>query len=102
LLVDSGARSTLANVVAAARTARAVDASEVVLVTSSWHAPRAAALLRAAVHGSGSAVSVAASDERPPTRAWLRELACWAFVPPNRLLARRISGADLVTLREGV
>jgi uncharacterized SAM-binding protein YcdF (DUF218 family) len=102
LVVDSGARSTVANVVAAARVALAVDASEVVLVTSSWHAPRAAALLRAALRRSRATVAVAASDERPSVRARLRELACWALVPPNRLLARRLSGADLVTLRDGV
>jgi len=81
LVVDAGARSTVANVVSAARLAHAVDASEVVLVTSSWHAPRAAALLRSALRGSGASVSVAASDEGPSTRAKLRELVCWTLVP---------------------
>jgi uncharacterized SAM-binding protein YcdF (DUF218 family) len=90
LVVDSEARSTLANVVVAVRAARAVGAGEVVLVTSSWHAPRAAALLRAALRGSGASVSVAASDERPSVRARFRELACWTLVP-FVAAARRVS-----------
>ena len=43
---------------AVARIARELGASEVVVVTSRWHAPRAAALVRAALHGTGIAVTV--------------------------------------------
>jgi len=81
VVVDPGARSTFANVIAAATQARAVGAGQVVLVTSSWHARRAAALLRAALRGSGSTVQLATTDERPSIRARLRELACWPLVP---------------------
>jgi len=88
LLVDSGARSTYANVGAAASVAREVGAERVVLVTSGWHARRAAALLRAALRGSGTTVELATTDERPSLRAGLRELVCSALVPVVAVAAR--------------
>jgi uncharacterized SAM-binding protein YcdF (DUF218 family) len=89
IVLDRTARSTVGNVIGAAMTARAVAAHEVVLVTSSWHGRRAAALLRAAVHGSGSTVTLALTDERIALWASLRELACWTLVPLQALTARR-------------
>jgi len=68
-------------VAAAAALARAVDAREVLLVTSSWHARRAGGLLRAALGGSGIAVRVATTDERPSLVTRVREAACWVAVP---------------------
>jgi uncharacterized SAM-binding protein YcdF (DUF218 family) len=67
VLLDPGARSTLANAVGAARTAQELGAREVVLVTSGWHGRRAAALLDAALAGSGVPVVLAVTDERGPT-----------------------------------
>jgi len=87
ILLDRGARSTLGNVAGAAAAARSVTAREVVLVTSSWHGPRAAALLRAALRGSTPTVSLALTDEPPPPRARIREAACWLAVPLQRALA---------------
>jgi DUF218 domain-containing protein len=81
LVVDNHARSTVENVRSAARVARAVDAAQVVLVTSGWHARRAHALLRRALRGSGRSARVAAVGGRPPPGTRLRELACWVFVP---------------------
>jgi uncharacterized SAM-binding protein YcdF (DUF218 family) len=81
VVVDSSARSTFANVTAAASVAREVGAGQVLLVTSSWHAGRAAALLRGALRGSGSTVEVATTDEPSSLRARLRELVCWTAVP---------------------
>jgi uncharacterized SAM-binding protein YcdF (DUF218 family) len=81
VVVDSRARSTFANVTAAASVAREVGAGQVVLVTSGWHAGRASALLRAALRGSGATVEIATTDEQPSLRARCRELGCWAFVP---------------------
>ena len=81
LHVDSSARSTFGNVAAAARLAEAVGATEVVLVTSGWHARRAGSLLRAVLAGSGRSVVVAATDEPASRAARLRELACWLGVP---------------------
>ena len=88
LLVDSVARSTYANVAAAASVAREEGAGRVVLVTSGWHARRAAALLRAALRGSGVTVELATTDERPSLRAGLRELVCSALVPVVAVAAR--------------
>jgi uncharacterized SAM-binding protein YcdF (DUF218 family) len=84
LYVDRNARSTRANVAAAAALARSVDAREVLLVTSSWHARRAGGLLRAALAGSGIAVRVATTDERPSVVTRMREAACWVAVPVAR------------------
>src|SRR4029450_7081314 len=59
-----------------------------VLVTSGWHAGRAAALLRGALRGSGSTVELATTDETPSLRARFRELVCWALVPLAAVAAR--------------
>jgi uncharacterized SAM-binding protein YcdF (DUF218 family) len=99
IVVDSDAGSTLANVLAAARLARRLQADEVILVTSSWHARRAGTLLRAALSGSGSRVEIATSDERPSSGNRLRELACWLFVPFASVAAGR-GGRD--TRADGV
>ena len=90
LVVDRSARSTFANVRAAARIAREVDATEVVLVTSGWHGRRAAALLRAALRGSRSTLRLATTDEAASVATRLRELACWTAVP---LVALRASAS---------
>jgi uncharacterized SAM-binding protein YcdF (DUF218 family) len=81
LYVDGDARSTLGNVAAAAALARELDAKTVLLVTSSWHARRAGALLRAMLAGSGRTVVVATTDERASRATRLRELVCLLGVP---------------------
>lgn len=88
VFVDRTARTTLGNVVGAAAAARRLSACEVVLVTSSWHGPRAAALLRAALAGTSSSVSLALTDERAPLGGRLREAVCWLAVPVQRALIR--------------
>jgi uncharacterized SAM-binding protein YcdF (DUF218 family) len=88
IVVDRRARSTSANVVAAARLARAVGAERVLLVTSSWHGRRAGVLLRAALGGSGATVRVATTNERPSARTRVRELVSWVLVPPAAAVAR--------------
>jgi uncharacterized SAM-binding protein YcdF (DUF218 family) len=88
VLLDRGARTTLANAVGAARVAREHGAREVVLVTSAWHGRRAAALLDAALAESGLAVELTVTDERGSARARLREVVCWSIVPVQRRLAR--------------
>jgi uncharacterized SAM-binding protein YcdF (DUF218 family) len=88
LLLDRNARSTVGNAVSAADAARSLGAREVVLVTSGWHGRRAAALLRAALDGSGSEVSLALTDERTSARAWAREALCWLAFPVQSAAAR--------------
>jgi uncharacterized SAM-binding protein YcdF (DUF218 family) len=99
IVVDPEARSTLANAVAVARLVRRLEADDVLLVTPSWHARRARALLRAALRGTSSRVEVATSDERPSSSTRLRELGCWLLVPFTSLVAGR-SGRD--TRADGV
>ncbi len=88
-IVDRGARTTLGNVIGVGRAARIVHADEVVLVTSSWHGPRAYALARAALLGSHTALRVVTTDEPgTPARA-LRELLAWTLVPLLALVGAR-------------
>ncbi len=89
ILLDPAARSTYANAVAVARSARTLGVGEVVLVTSGWHGRRAAALVRAALRGDGGTVSVAATDERGSLGHRCRELLCWPLVPFQAALAAR-------------
>ncbi len=86
ILLDTAARTTHGNVIGAAAAARALSAREVVLVTSGWHARRAALLLRAVC---GLPVVLAATDDRGTAGCRVRELACWLFVPAQLALARR-------------
>jgi uncharacterized SAM-binding protein YcdF (DUF218 family) len=81
LIVAGDARTTYGNAIATRRTALALDAEEVVLVTSLWHARRAVALVGAALRSSGIAVSLAPVDGRTAPRTRLRELLCWTFAP---------------------
>ena len=85
IVLDGRARTTLGNARGAAALAGTLDPGEIVLVTSSWHSRRAAALLRVALRRSGWRVSVASTDERGPIGARLRELACWTLVPVGAL-----------------
>ncbi len=90
-LVDRRARTTFGNAMSVARAARRLEADEVVLVTSRWHARRAAALVRAALRGSGSGATlrVVATDERVTPRRGAREVASWTIVPVLALVAAR-------------
>ena len=96
VILDTTARTTADNAAAIAEIARRLDVAEVVAVTSPWHAPRARALLRAALAGSGIAVSVSSPrGDREPLLA-LRELACAPLLPFQAHRLRR--GAERVAL----
>ena len=88
-LVDRGARTTLGNAIAVGRAARQLDAAQVVVVTSGWHARRAGVLVRAALLGSGARLRVVSTAESATPRTGLRELAAWAVVPVLALIAAR-------------
>ena len=88
-LVDRGARTTLGNAIAVGRAARRLNATEVVVVTSSWHARRAGVLARAALFGSGARLRVASTAETATRATGLRELAAWTVVPLLALVAAR-------------
>jgi uncharacterized SAM-binding protein YcdF (DUF218 family) len=87
--VDRSARTTLGNALAVARAARRAEADEVVLITSRWHAQRAAVLVRAAIMGSGTRLSVCATDEPLSPRRGAREAGAWLLVPVLALVAAR-------------
>ena len=88
-VVDRGARTTFGNAMGVARLARELDVDEVVLVTSSWHARRAQALVRAALLGSATEIRVVTTDEQASRTRSLREFASWAVVPLLALVATR-------------
>ena len=87
LLTDPAARNTRQNAAGVAAAARALGATEVVVVTSRWHAFRARALVRAAL----PEVPVRSSSPpgRPPLALLARELGCLAFLPYQFLRLRR-------------
>jgi uncharacterized SAM-binding protein YcdF (DUF218 family) len=88
-IVDREARTTLGNAIAVGRAARQLGVSDVVLVTSPWHARRASVLVRASLRGTGARLHVATCAEtRPPVRR-LRELAAWSIVPLLAVVAAR-------------
>jgi uncharacterized SAM-binding protein YcdF (DUF218 family) len=88
-IVDRGARTTLGNAIGVGRVTRRLDAGEVVLVTSSWHARRAGFLVRASLLGSGVTLRVVKTDEPNTPRHGLRELIAWVAVPVLALVAAR-------------
>jgi hypothetical protein len=88
LVVDGDARSTIGNVRAVAVAARDLDATEVVLVTSTWHARRARLLARAAL-GPDVVLDVATAPRSRSLRLVARELACLPFGLAWRVAARR-------------
>ena len=88
-IVDRSARTTLGNAIGVGRATRRLDANEVVIVTSSWHARRAGVLVRASILGSGATLTVVRTDEPTTPRHGLRELVAWVAVPVLALVAAR-------------
>ena len=78
---ETESRSTVGNARAIARYAGEVGADEVVVITSSWHRPRAALLFRAALRGSGVRLRVLATERTWPLGPVLREAACFVVLP---------------------
>ena len=92
VVLDRSAQTTVGNAVAVARLARSLGARELVVVTSRWHARRARALVRAALHGSDVRVSVSSPPGAGHPALALRELACAAVVPFQARRLRRAAG----------
>ena len=80
LVVDPDARTTVENMANALNDVLRVGAREVVVVTSSWHAPRAKVALRWLLLHTGVRVRSASPAGRS-RRASLRELALWPLLP---------------------
>ena len=81
LVSDSTARNTRENAAEVAKTARRLDANEIVVVTSRWHAFRARVLVRAGLRDTGVPVQTSSPAGRAPVRLVARELVCLAALP---------------------
>jgi len=81
LVPEGESRSTVGNARAIARYATEVGADEVVVITSSWHRPRASLLFRAAFRGRRARVQVVAPRRTWPLRPLVREAACLFVLP---------------------
>jgi uncharacterized SAM-binding protein YcdF (DUF218 family) len=94
LIADGIARNTRENAAGVAETARRLGASEIVVVTSRWHAFRAGTLVRAALMDSGVRVQTSSPLGRAPVQLVARELICLAALPYHlvRLRAPRRRG----------
>jgi hypothetical protein len=88
VVVDPDARTTVENLANALDDVRRAGAGEVLLVTSSWHAPRASAAMRWLLRGTGVGVRAVSPPGRS-TRAVLRELVLWPLLPAQVWAARR-------------
>jgi uncharacterized SAM-binding protein YcdF (DUF218 family) len=99
LVLGPDARTTLGNAGAAVETALRLGASEILLVTSHWHARRATRLFRVALRGTTVALHVAAADGPRPRGVQLRELVCWALLPAQLALHRARRGPSDTVLR---
>jgi len=86
--LDPHARNTRENAAAVAATARDVGATEVVVVTSAWHAFRARTLVRAALHNQGVTVSSSSPPGWHPLTLVAREAACLTVLPLHLARAR--------------
>jgi uncharacterized SAM-binding protein YcdF (DUF218 family) len=80
VVVDPDARTTVENLANALNDVLRVGAREVVVVTSSWHAPRAKAAMRWLLMHTGIKVRSTSPADRS-LRASLRELALWPLLP---------------------
>ena len=89
LLTDGEARNTRQNAAGIAEAARRLHATEVVLVTSRWHAFRARALVRSLL--PDVQVSSSSPPDRPPVTLLAREAACLAMLPYQLVALRTAS-----------
>ena len=90
VLLDSVASTTAEAAARVAPFAQAVEAGELRLVTSGWHARRATYLFKRALRGSRVHVSAACVDDRASVGQTAREIASWMVVPVR---SRRLPGA---------
>ena len=90
LISDPDARITAENAANAAAHARELGVQEVVVVTSSWHRPRAHVLFRSLLPDLQVTVVGARTPGSP--RHYAREVAVFPLVPIQLRMVRRASG----------
>jgi uncharacterized SAM-binding protein YcdF (DUF218 family) len=81
LVADPTARTTVGNATNALDDIRRARPSLVVVVTSRWHAPRAAAAFRWRLRGTGIRVATTSPREPRSIRASLSEVLLWLALP---------------------
>lgn len=81
LVVDPDARSTVGNATNAIDDVRRTGVTEVVVVTSRWHVPRALAAFRWLLRGLGTTIVGSSPPEPGRVRERLLELARWVVLP---------------------
>lgn len=96
VVVDEDARTTAENAANAIGDIVAAGATEVVIVTSSWHAARARAAFRWLLRGRGVTVSVC-TPTGSSLRSSLRELGLWPLLPAQLRRAGRLLDRELAT-----
>lgn len=89
VVVDPDAQTTVGNAFNALNDIKRVNAREVVVVTSRWHAPRAKAAFRLLLRGSGVNVTAAVPPSPRAMRASLRELLLWPLLAVQVRATRR-------------
>jgi len=87
LISDGTARNTRENAAGVAETARRLGASEIVVVTSRWHAFRARTLVRAILREPTISVQTSSPAGRDPVLV-ARELVCLAALPYHLIRSR--------------
>ncbi len=88
LICDTTARNTMQNASGVAAFARKLSVDEVIVVTSQWHAPRATALVRAALGDADISVHASSPRGSRHPRLLARELVCLAALPYQRRRVR--------------
>jgi hypothetical protein len=89
IVVDPDAKTTVGNADNAIDDVRRTRAPEVLVVTSRWHAPRAAVVFRWRLRGDHTRVVTSAAPRGGGIRDWLRELPCWIILPLQLATAPR-------------
>ena len=88
IVVDPDARTTVENATNALNDVTRAGVVEVVVVTSRWHAPRAAAAFAWRLRDTGARVVTSTPWEEHNLRGWLRELPRWVVLPLQLATAR--------------
>jgi uncharacterized SAM-binding protein YcdF (DUF218 family) len=89
VVLDTRARNTRENARGVADAVRRLEADEVVVVTSAWHAFRARALVRAAIGDPAVEVTSSSPPGPRPVRLLAREAVCLVALPVQLLLVQR-------------
>ena len=89
VVCDPDSRTTAENAARVVALVRSLDAREVLVVTSRWHARRAQTFFRLLLRGTDVRVAIACPEEPWSARRLVPELVRWPLVPVQSLRVRR-------------